>query len=48
MSYPKDLDEYSLAELEAEIARRKKLLSEGKCSYCEQPLETHSCKYCSR
>lgn len=38
MSYPKDLDEYSWLDLQAEINERLKLQHEKKCDYCRRPL----------
>lgn len=34
MSYPRDLDDYSESELEAELKRRDRLRKAGKCDYC--------------
>ena len=34
MSYPLDLDEYTTAQLEAELTERKKKFAAGVCSYC--------------
>lgn len=44
MSYPKDLDEYTDREIEAEYNRRLANLAMGWCTYCSQPVATHKCK----
>lgn len=38
MSYPKDLEEYTDAELRAELDRRNLERRNGNCSYCKRPL----------
>jgi hypothetical protein len=45
MGYPKDLDEYTDAELAKEIVRRWLCKEQSICHYCNQPLGTHTCKY---
>jgi hypothetical protein len=44
MSYPKDLDEYTDAQIEKEFRRRQECKEKGLCSYCCQPITTHNCK----
>lgn len=44
----KDLDEYSNAELYAELARRKKLTERACCSYCGRKGDTEPCKFPER
>lgn len=48
MSYPRDLDEYALAELEAELQRRACLRASGRCDYCGQPPTQPSCRFPAR
>lgn len=48
MSYPRDLDEISQAELEQEITRRILLRIEGKCDYCERPVDADPCRFPER
>lgn len=48
MSYPRDLDEISSAELVAELGRRLRLESHGKCSYCAQPMTLARCRFPER
>ena len=48
MSYPKDLDEYNRYDLVAELARREKVLHEGKCDYCGRSGLTKSCRFPGR
>lgn len=49
MSLPRDLDEYSLSELTAEIARRDRMWTYGWCDYCKRPLQSEpSCKFPER
>ena len=46
MSYPKDLDEYTTAELELELAERKRKHDAGVCSYCTRDHgKKPSCKF---
>jgi hypothetical protein len=45
MSYPRDLDEYTDAELEAERVRRVKQRDHGLCPYCGGPLDGKPCRY---
>lgn len=45
MSYPRDLDEYSDDELEAERQRRVKLRARGQCPYCRQDFEDPPCRH---
>lgn len=44
MSYNRELEDYSDAELQIEIERRTKLRAAGMCDYCERPLTSHTCK----
>lgn len=49
MSYPKDLDEYTQAELEAEIELRSKRRAAGLCDYCNRRAGTSpACKFPER
>ena len=48
MSYPMDLDEYTEAQLTAEIRKRKELRAAGLCDYCERPPTATPCKMTSR
>lgn len=48
MSYLKDLDDYSTAELEAELARRETASKQGLCDYCNRPHATEPCRYPKR
>ena len=49
MSYPKDLDEYTVDQLYDELRRRGKLQAEAKCDYCERKWFTDpSCKFPER
>lgn len=48
MSYPRDLDDYTSDELIAELLRRNGLVQQGKCGYCSQPLDTHTCKFAGK
>lgn len=45
MSYPKDLDEYSSAELVNEINRRIDLRERDLCDYCGRPGNAPSCRF---
>ena len=45
MSYPKELDEYTDAELDREVLRRKECKLLDLCHYCNQPFATHTCKF---
>jgi hypothetical protein len=46
MSYPRELDEYSLADLEREMARRCDNIKNGICPYCGQKAGTKpSCRF---
>lgn len=45
----RDLKEYSLVELEAEMKQRKTAAREGKCDYCGKPLFSEpACRQRSR
>ena len=48
MGYPKDLEEYSLAELKAEIQRREANTKMGLCDYCRRPINGPACKFPDR
>lgn len=48
MSYLKDLDEYTTAELEAELARREAANKKSCCDYCGRPRDSKPCRYPSR
>jgi hypothetical protein len=48
VSYPKDLDEYTDAQLDAEITRRARLAQKGLCTYCGQPSAADPCKFPER
>ncbi len=45
MSNHKELDEYTDEELKKELERREICAKKAICHYCNQPLETHTCKY---
>jgi hypothetical protein len=45
MSYLSDIEDFSTETLRVEINRRERLTREGKCWYCSQNLEAHTCKY---
>ena len=45
MSYPRDLDEYSDAELETERQRRAKNRAKDLCPYCGQDFGKPPCRY---
>lgn len=45
MSYLKDIDEYTTAELEAELAKREEANKQGLCDYCHRPRSTSSCRF---
>lgn len=48
MSYPKDLDEYSVEDLENEIKRRRILREQGICDYCGQTGDKPHCRMFDR
>jgi len=48
MSYHRDLDEYPRFELQQELARREKVLHEGKCDYCGRSGLTKPCRFPER
>lgn len=48
MSYLKDLEEYTDAELEAEIRRRRSLMFQGLCSYCGRRPSLTPCRFPER
>ncbi len=41
----KELNEWTIEVLEKEIERRKICAKMAICHYCNQPLETHTCKF---
>lgn len=45
MSRYSDIEDFTEAELDAEIRRRRRSLREGLCWYCRTPLASHTCKY---
>lgn len=49
MSYPMSLDEYTDAELQAELDRRYRDRRAGKCDYCHRPFTSMpACKFPER
>lgn len=44
MSYPKDLDEYSEEDLDAELKRRADLRLKGLCDYCGRHRDMPTCR----
>lgn len=48
MSFPRDLDEYSEAELRAELTRRAQVRSTGACDYCGRPVNAEPCRFPAR
>lgn len=44
MGYPKDLDEYTDAEIRHEYIKRKICADMRVCSYCELPYSKCNCK----
>ena len=48
MSYPKDLTDYTDADLKREIRRRKQQRDKGLCDYCGRARETVCCKFPAR
>lgn len=48
MSYPRDLDEISMEELEREVARRRELRAFELCDYCARPYSAPPCKFPER
>lgn len=48
MGYPKDLDDYTDAELKAELKRRVALREKGLCSYCKRSVKLSTCRYPDR
>ncbi len=48
MSYPRDLDEYTEAELAAEIVRRREARASGLCDYCGRPPTETPCRFPER
>lgn len=49
VSYPKDIEDYSLEELEEEIERRVSLQHKDLCDYCERPAGSlPACKHPDR
>jgi hypothetical protein len=45
MSYLTDIEDFSTDQLRVEITRRERATREGRCWYCQQNLEAHTCKY---
>ncbi len=48
MSYVKDLDEYTDAELQAELEQRKNDRNAGKCDYCHRHYTETTCRFKER
>lgn len=48
MSYMKDLDEYTEAELEQELAARARRRKYGRCDYCGRHPLTRPCRFPKR
>lgn len=48
MSYPKDLDEYTDAQLREELARREQARAEGRCDYCGRGNAASACRFPNR
>jgi hypothetical protein len=48
VSYPKDLDEYTEAELKAELERRQKAREAGLCDYCGRQPSQPACRFPER
>lgn len=48
MSYPKNIEEYTDAELTLELTRRADLRRNGLCDYCARPPGTEPCKFPKR
>lgn len=48
MSYPRELDEYSMIELQIETQRRLNLRAEGKCDYCGRLVKESKCRFPER
>jgi len=49
VSYPRDLDEMGIQELQDELSRRYQLFRSRKCTYCERPWNTMpTCRFPQR
>jgi hypothetical protein len=51
MSYPKDIEDYSDAELKSELDFRRNRRLQAKCGYCSVEISfgiTHGCKHAER
>ena len=48
MSYLNDIEDFTTDKLRVEIARRERATREGRCWYCKQNLEAHTCKYANQ
>jgi len=49
MGYPRDLDDYTTAELETELRKRTAKHNRGECSYCSRKHGTKpECRYPER
>ena len=48
MSYPRDLDEYTAAELHAELDRRAAARRADLCDYCGRSLDGAPCRFPNR
>lgn len=48
MSYPRELGEYSAAELLGEILRRRAAQALGRCDYCDQRGTAPPCRFPER
>lgn len=45
MSYLSDIEDFTTDKLRVEILRRERAAREGRCWYCQNNLEAHTCKY---
>lgn len=45
MSFPRDLDEYTIDELIEELRRRQRALAQEQCPYCQRSLSGPACRY---
>lgn len=48
MTMPRDLDDYSVEELEGELKRRERARKRGDCDYCGRHHSTVPCKFPDR
>jgi hypothetical protein len=48
MSYPRDLDDYTEAELQGELKSREEVRALGVCDYCRRHPFTKPCKFSER